>query len=150
MNYLKDGVEALVAWPSQRDAARMLGVDESTLSRRSDVERERYGERELRLPPAEVLRLADAYRRRSVNAVAADLLKLARDRAPELEGAVRSEIDEYFARRAPIPIDNERFLAQARRTLPRALYEQVERAYSAGADEQTPPVAAPPNRWVHT
>jgi hypothetical protein len=52
----------LVAYPTLTEAAGLLGVSASTLSRRSDLEFERMGERDKRLPAGEVMRLAGVER----------------------------------------------------------------------------------------
>ena len=123
------------------ESLRRGGADrrrQSTLSRREDVHTEHHGERELRIPPREVLRLADVYRRRPINAVAGELLALARRRDVTLAEDVRVEVDAYFAGRVPAQIDRSGFLAEAKRMLPRALYEQVELACNAGVRDEAP------------
>ena len=71
------------AWPSLSRAARALGVDKSTLSRRDDLHGERVGQQEIRLSPATVMRLAREYRRRVVDEVAFDLVEYAREQAQD-------------------------------------------------------------------
>lgn len=77
-------------------AAGMLGINASTLSRRPDVAAETRGYRDLALRPAEVLRLGRIYRRRSINEVAADLVYLAG--LAGAESQVEDECDEFFER----------------------------------------------------
>jgi hypothetical protein len=85
------------AWPSLSRAARALGVNKSTLSRRDDLHGERLGQQEIRLSPATVMRLAREYRRRVVDEVAFDLVEYAREQAQDQTEAVEAEIDAYLA-----------------------------------------------------
>ena len=78
------------AWPSLSRAARALGVDKSTLSRRDDLHGERVGQQEIRLSPATVMRLAREYRRRVVDEVAFDLVEYAHEHAEEQLDAVEA------------------------------------------------------------
>jgi hypothetical protein len=116
------------AWPSLGRAARALGIDKSTLSRRDDLHGERVGQQEIRLSPATVMRLAREYRRRVVDDVAFDLVEYAREHAEDQVEAVEVEIDAYLASRPVPPPDIAQLLELARRHLPPDLYRQVERA----------------------
>jgi hypothetical protein len=71
------GGESLAPYPSLTQAARMLGVATSTLSRRADVVIEKRGDRDQVLRPAEVLRLQRIYRTRGMSLVIDDLIALA-------------------------------------------------------------------------
>jgi hypothetical protein len=84
---------SLLAYPTLTEAARLLGVSASTLSRRNDVVCERMGERDKRVPAGEVLRLAVVYRKRSLGEVAADLIGRARERSPRDAEHVQEEIE---------------------------------------------------------
>ncbi|MGA3129130.1 MAG: hypothetical protein ABSB36_10260 [Candidatus Dormibacteria bacterium] len=123
------------AWPSLSRAARALGVDKSTLSRRDDLHGERVGQQEIRLSPATVMRLAREYRRRVVDEVAFDLVEYAREQAQDQTEAVEAEIDAYLAGHPSTPPDVAQLLELARRHLPADLYRQVERA-TMGTEER--------------
>lgn len=86
--------QSLAPYPSMSQAAQILGVAPSTLSRRPDVSCETRGYRDLALRPAEVLRLGRVYRKRSINEVAADLVALAK--LAGAESQVENECDEFF------------------------------------------------------
>jgi hypothetical protein len=123
-------IPVAVAYPSQRQTAKLLGIKESRLSRANGEAIKLPGG--VRFPPRVVLELGAAFRQRSLNEVAGDLLEHVHQHAPDYEEHVRSEIDEFFANRSTGPLDPDRFLEEARRTLPRRLFEQVRRAYEAG------------------
>jgi hypothetical protein len=90
--------DALTPYPSMNQAAKMLGVATSTLSRRPDVVTEARGDRDLVLRPAEVLRLGRIYRKRSINETAAELVALAEQHGAGLD--VEGECDEFFEQEA--------------------------------------------------
>ncbi len=118
-------------WPSLSQAARYLGVDKATLSRRRDLERERVGPQQVRLSPATVMRLAREYRKRVVDEVAFDLVEHARQRVPDQTAAVEEEIDGVLATTSPVqPGELTTFLAMAETYLPRDLYRLVSAAVS--------------------
>ena len=127
--------ESLQAHPNIRAAAEMLGLSASTLSRRQDVTRERRGERDVVLAPAEVLRLAAIYRNRSLNDVAHDLLVHARAAGPDEQRRVEQEIEAFFETTASSADQSEQLLVLARRLLPAALSEQIEAVLEEGGDE---------------
>lgn len=121
----------LAAYPTLRQAARLIGVHASSLSRR-DLPLEHAG-REARFPPRLVLELAAHYRRRDEYEVGGALLDYALAHAPDRVGEIEAEIERYFEETGgrDTPLDTDRFLEEARRHLPPALYAQVERAYQA-------------------
>lgn len=121
----------LAAYPTLRQAARMIGVHASSLSRR-DLPVEHTG-REARLSPRLVLELSAHYRRRDEYEVGGALVDYALAHAPDRVGEVEAEIEHYFEETGErdAPIDTDGFLEAARRHLPAALYAQVERAYQA-------------------
>src|ERR1017187_2815101 len=123
------------AWPSLSRAARALGVDKSTLSRRDDLHGERVGQQEIRLSPATVMRLAREYRRRVVDEVAFDLVEYARGHAEEQVEAAEAGTDAYVAGPPSPPPDGAELLGLARRPLPVDLYRQVEGA-TMGTEER--------------
>lgn len=120
-----DSTASLQAYPNIRAAAEMLDVSASTLSRRQDVASERRGERDVVLAPAEVLRLAAIYRKRSLNDVAQDLLEHARAAGPDEQRRVEEEIEAFFEANA-IAAQREELLRLARRMLPPELCEQID------------------------
>lgn len=130
--------EKLNAYPNLKQAARILDVSCTWLACREDV-KERATQRasERVLPPDLLLELASCYRTRRLSAVASDLLDLAVENASEYVDEVEDEIDAALsALRAPVAIpDGAEFLRVAKRSLPPELYEQVERAYRAGAPD---------------
>jgi hypothetical protein len=121
----------LAAYPTLRQAARMIGVHASSLSRR-ELPVEHAG-REARLPPRLVLELAAHYRRRDEYEVGGALVDYALAHAPDHVGELEAEIEHYFAETGErdAPLDTVSFLEEARRHLPPTLYAQVERAYRA-------------------
>jgi hypothetical protein len=121
---------SLLAYPTLTEAARLLGVSASTLSRRNDLVVERMGERDKRVPAGEVMRLAVVYRKRSLGEVAADLIGHARESSQHAEH-VQEEIARFFEQKEPRVLSDGAFLAEAERALPVDLYEQVRRVYQA-------------------
>jgi hypothetical protein len=121
----------LAAYPTLRQAARMIGVHASSLCRR-ELPVEHAG-REARLAPRLVLELAAHYRRRDEYEVGGALVDYALAHAPDQVGAIEEEIGHYFEETGDrdAPLDTVSFLEEARRRLPAALYAQVERAYQA-------------------
>jgi hypothetical protein len=122
------------AWPSLNKAARFLGVDPATLSRRHDLNGEHVGQQEIRISPATVVRLARQYKRRVLSEVLFDLIEHARKRAPDQVDAVDAEIEAWLEAN-PLPArpnDREDLLRLARDHLPPGLYRQVEQAVSGG------------------
>jgi hypothetical protein len=122
---------SLLAYPTLTEAALLLGVSASTLSRRDDLVCERMGDRDKRVPAREVMRLAAVYRKRSLGEVAADLIGRALERSPEHAEHVREEVERFFEQSRPAVLSEREFLAEAERVLPAELYEQVRRIYRA-------------------
>jgi len=129
---------SLLAYPTLTEAARLLGVSASTLSRRDDLQCERMGERDKRVSAGEVMRLAAVYRKRSLGEVAADLIARTRERAPEHAEHVREEVELFFEQSEPAGLSAGKFLAEAERALPADLYEQVRRVYRASGAARPP------------
>jgi hypothetical protein len=129
---------SLLAYPTLTEAARLLGVSASTLSRRDDLACERMGERDKRIPAEEVMRLATVYRKRALGEVAADLVTSARERSPEHAAHVQEEIERFFEQRGPPVFSDGAFLAEAERALPPELYEEVRRVYHASGGTRPP------------
>jgi hypothetical protein len=134
------------AWPSLSQAARYLGVDKATLSRRSDLQTVRVGRQEQRLSPAAVMRLAREYRRRVVDEVAFELVEHARVRVPDQVPTVEQEIDAVLAAgSSAAQVDPASFLAMAQSYLPRDLYELVLEAVSVKLPSSQGVVGEDPN-----
>jgi hypothetical protein len=121
----------LAAYPTLRQAARMIGVHASSLSRR-ELPVEHAG-REARLAPRLVLELAAHYRRRDEYEVGGALVDHALANAPDHVAEIEAEIERCFEETSDrdTALDTQGFLHEARRRLPQALYAQVERAYQA-------------------
>lgn len=119
--------DSLRAYPNIRAAARILGVDPSTLSRRRDLEVHARGDRDRVVPLREMLRLAGVYRKRSLSEVADLLIEHAVAEAPDEAERVEEEIETYVAELARPDGERTQFLATARRLLPGKLYTEVER-----------------------
>jgi hypothetical protein len=120
---------SLLAYPTLTEAARLLGVSASTLSRRDDLVCERMGERDKLFPVGEVLRLAVVYRKRSLGEVAADLISRVQEHSPRDAEHVQEEIERFFEQGESPALSDGAFLIEAKRALPAELYEQVRRVY---------------------
>lgn len=131
----QDRSPSLQAYPNLTAAAEILGVSASTLSRRGDVATEHRGERDIVIAPADVLRLAVIYRKRSLNDVAQALLDHARGAAPEDVGRVEDELETFFEERAVAETETEQFVLLARRLLPSSLVHQIETVLHERDDE---------------
>jgi hypothetical protein len=124
----------LTGYPTLRQAARMIGVNASSLSRQKlPVE---HAGREDRLAPRLVLELASHYRRRDEYEVGGALVDYALAHAPDHVEEIEAEIEHYFRETSQrdAPLDTARFLADARRHLPPALYAKVESACQTSRD----------------
>lgn len=97
MPYRRPGREVTEAWPTLRQAAQLIGISPSTLSRRHDVGSQTAG-RYRRLSPISVLSLASHYRKSVLNEVAAALIDLAGDQAPEHVDAIERDVEAYFSK----------------------------------------------------
>jgi hypothetical protein len=119
-----------LGYPSLRKAAEILGVNASTLSRR-DLDVIEMGA-QTRLSARTVMEEAAYFNRRDRNEVAAELVELAEEQAPEVVDAVEAEITDYLQEReraaGPTRPEGE-WLAEAERFLPHDLFERVRRVY---------------------
>jgi hypothetical protein len=126
----------VLAYPPLSRAAEMVGVATSTLSRRSDLQAIRVGDRDRRVPPSEVMRLGDRYKKVSINGIAADLIEYADQHASDHVTAVQDAVEKYLSERprpAP-PMSVGDFLSLARAELPEELAQAIATALSsAGA-----------------
>lgn len=140
-----DDVALTSAYPSQREAAAMLRVSASALSRCDRIESVQVGGRGRHYSPKAVLAAGAFYKKRSLNEIAAELLDYARRHGDEAAaGRAKAEIDEFFVNRTADPVDRDLFLKQARRSLPRSLYLEVERALEQGVAAEPELVGASP------
>jgi hypothetical protein len=119
---------SLRSYPNLSEAAKILEVSTSTLSRREDLKPRQRGERDQVLSAGEVLRLAAIYRRRALNDVAQDLLDRAAEASDEERRSMEEEVERFFEERELRTEDLESFVETARRVLPQRLYEEVEEA----------------------
>jgi hypothetical protein len=114
-------------WPNQNDAAQILGVSKSTMSRQR-VEQVSYGQ-ERRIAPTTVMWLADHFGRRPIGEVGAGLVELGRMRMRDR--AELAELEEDVARYLAVTRASDRaavgdaWLEEARHRLPADLYERV-------------------------
>jgi hypothetical protein len=131
--------ESLRAYPTLSATARMIGVSPSTLTRRDDVETVERGSRDLVVAPAEVLRLASVYRKRSLNEVAADLIDAAELVSPADATWVEEAVEAFFAGRTTHEPKRD-FLDQAKQYLPKDLYAEVERTVLKGEGRKPAPI----------
>ena len=121
------------AYPTLTEAALMIGVSPSTLSRRKRLKNEQSGGRDRRLRPRVVLGEAAHFGRRSLSLVGESLVTYARDNVPEAEPAIRDEVSTFLGRNAGAPtievefdVDIDQFLEDARRLLPSELVAAIE------------------------
>ncbi len=136
---LLEHADSLQGHPNITTAARFLGVAPATISRRNDLARDRRGERDVVLAPREVMRLADVYRKRPLNEVAAMLIVYAEEHAPAEVSHVEEEIENFIDKRQSAPGDDTEFLATAKTLLSAELYSEVERVVVG--HRKTPPRA---------
>ncbi len=128
---------SLSGYPNLSEAAAILDVSTSTLSRRKDLSPLPRGERDLVLSAMEVLRLAAIYRKRALTDVAQDLLDRGADGGAEKQ-RVETEVEGFFEDRELRAEDVEGFVETARRLLPPGLFDAVEKTVRA---EVEPPPA---------
>jgi hypothetical protein len=111
----------------------MLRVSASALSRCDQIEAVQVGGRGKHYSPKAVLTAGAYYKKRSLNEIAAELIDYGRQHGDEDAVAqATTEIDDFFVNRSADPVDRDLFLRQARRSLPSALYREVERAFEPG------------------
>lgn len=120
------------AYPTLTEAALMIGVSPSTLSRRKRLKNEQSGGRDRRLRPRVVLGEASHFGRRALSAVGESLIAYAVENVPEAEAAVRDEVSSFLGRNAGAPtveiefdVDPEEFLETARKLLPDELVAAI-------------------------
>ena len=152
MDQLIDRTESLRAHLTLSATAKLIGVATTTLSRRADCQPQARGARDLVLSPAEVMRFAAIYRKRSLNEVAAELISRAAALSAEDGERVEAAVEAFFAGQSQKESAAE-FLAQARRHLPDELYAKVKRSVREGSGRlpagivgAVPPADASPRR----
>ena len=130
------GRSEVLAYPTLTQAAEMMGVAPSTLSRRKDLQAIRLGERDRRVLPIEVMRLSDRYKKVSINGVAAELIEYAHRNAPEHQVAIESQVDGYLASRPEpgVSMSANDFMDLARAELPKELAEAIARVLASAAE----------------
>jgi hypothetical protein len=116
------------------EAAKMIGVHASTLSRESELVAVAAGGRDKRLAPSDVLELAEYHKRRSLNDVAEDLITHARNVDPSCVEAVEQEVEDYFAGRQGSTSGKDALFADLERVLPPELFRKVRAMYFATDD----------------
>jgi hypothetical protein len=129
---------SLQSHPNITTAANMLGVSPATVSRREDLVRERRGERDVVLTPAEVMRLANVYRKRSLNEVGAALIAYANENAPDETASVEEQVEAFFEGLQSESRPEDDFLGMARELLPEELYREVARTVEETRDAPRP------------
>jgi hypothetical protein len=112
------------AYPTQREAAAMLRVSASTLSRKR-LDGVRVGRREIRLPAQVVLEAARANNWAPAEAVARALINYAQTHCPEAAPQVADQIDHWLAGATRPALEREVFLAEAERALPPGLFSAI-------------------------
>jgi hypothetical protein len=117
---------SLRAYPNLSEAAAILDVSTSTLSRRKDLNTSRRGDRDRVLSAAEVLRLATIYRKRALNDVAQDLLDRGAAEGVDERRDLEAEVEAFFEDREVRAEGIEAFIETARRLLPPLLFEEVK------------------------
>ncbi len=117
------------AYPALTEAAKIIGVSASTLSRRN-LDFEAAGGRDKRLRPRVVLQQAAYDRRRPLREVAEDLVAYARTHAPDAVPAVKAEVERDLANlRVPDRLTVQELLQDLRKELPPGLYDKVARVF---------------------
>lgn len=124
-------IGVLAAYPTLRQAASMIGVSPSALSRHKGLMALRRGS-ELRIPPVEVMRLVRHYRRRTDYQAGGELIEYATRMAPDYADAVEVDVQAAFRGVPTSPSGPDEFLAEAKRSLPAELYRQILAIYEAG------------------
>lgn len=125
-----DYVQAL---PKLSDAARMIGLDASGITRaiqRLDIEPLPWGGRDKHLEITDVLRIAASAQRASLEEVAGNLITWAEEEHAEHGDAFTAEADAFFAALpAPAPREPDAFVAELRAALPKRWAAEAERIW---------------------
>lgn len=130
--------EYVRALPKLSDAARMIGLDASGITRaiqRLEIEPLRWGGRDKHLEIADVLRIAAAAQRAALEEVAGSLLTWAEEEHPEHVDAVTAALDVFFAALpAPAPSEPDPFVTELRAALPKRWAAEAERIWREHAE----------------
>jgi hypothetical protein len=130
--------EYVQALPKLSDAARMVGLDASGITRaiqRLEIEPLRWGGRDKHLEITDVLRIAATSQRASLEEVAGNLLTWAEEEHPEHVDAFTAELDAFFAALpAPTPREPDAFVAELRAALPKRWAAEAERIWREHAE----------------
>jgi hypothetical protein len=119
------------AYPTQREAAALLRVSASTLSRKR-LTGVRVGRRDIRLPAAILLETAKMNNWVPLESLATALVGYAQSHCPEAVAEVTAQIDAWFADTPSKPtLDREAFLFEAARALPPGLFKAILPYYPA-------------------
>lgn len=130
MNTVGLAIEVPVTcYPTRSQAAAMLDVAASTLTRRKDLGSIRSGGRE-HVSALRVLELNAEYRKRVVNEVAQELFDFALEHNPQYAAQIEEEIEAFFETRTARPaMPREEFLASLKPALSDEQYELVSTLY---------------------
>lgn len=127
--------EYVAALPTYRQAAELIGMDPSGVSRRIkqlNIKPVRWGNREKRLRVVDLLEVARGAHRNPLEAVAGELLERTGRLHPEQVEAIQAEIDGYFdTLPAPTAVPEDDFIAQLRAGLPPQTAEAMIELYLA-------------------
>jgi hypothetical protein len=119
------------AYPTQCEAAAMLRVSASTISRKR-LDGVRVGRREIRLPAQVVLEAARANNWAPAESVARSLIDYAQAHCPEAVPQVADQIDHWLAGTTQPALSREAFLVEAERALPPELFSAILEYFPAG------------------
>ena len=133
--------EYVQALPKLSDAAEMIGLDPSGITRamqRLGVEPLPWGARDKHLAIADILRIAANVQRASLEEVAGNLLTWAEREHPKHVERFTAEIDDFFAA-LPEPTAREPdvFVSELRAALPKRWAEKAERIWREHAAART-------------
>lgn len=130
--------EHVQALPKLSDAARMIGLDASGITRaiqRLEIEPLRWGGRDKHLEISDVLRIAATAQRASLEEVAGSLLTWAEEEHPGHVDAFTAEFDAFFAALpGPTPREPGAFVAELRAALPKRWAAEAERIWREHAE----------------
>lgn len=132
---------AIAELPNQKQAALLLGIDPSQLSRLEDAQYEPAGKRGRHYRPAELMRLNKHHKRKSVNGLAADLVDWAAEHAPHLESFFEREVDTFMTETVKLsPLSPQAFAEAASSLVSGDNLEQLktlyENALHQGSEDQ--------------
>lgn len=130
--------EDVQALPKLSDAARMIGLDASGITRaiqRLEIEPLRWGGRDKHLEITDVLRIAATAQRASLEEVAGNLVTWAEEEHPEHVDAFTAELNAFFVSLpAPAPREPAAFVAELRAALPKRWAAEAERIWREHAE----------------